>query len=74
MFERLTDAHQVERLILMTSKRPCYVGRILGWDLWAVDGKAYLFKGSRGRIADWFEFRQFVRQWCPTLLITAKGV
>lgn len=39
-----------------------YASVLNQWQVWALDGKAYLFKESHGLIADWFEFCDFYRQ------------
>jgi hypothetical protein len=65
MFERKSHPSWFKSMILAASPsgfaRP--VGEVLGWDVWTMDGKAYLFRKGRQHVlvADWFEFCRGLR-------------
>lgn len=69
MFERRPDPQGNKRMVLASavgwrqrqSAKP--VGVLLGWDVWVMDGKAYLFREGRQYclVADWFEFCRGLR-------------
>lgn len=44
------------------------VGHVLGWTVYVLDGKAYLFRSGRTdcRVADWFEFCHACRSFGVT--------
>jgi hypothetical protein len=80
MFERLTHPHywkSMVRAYMRTSSRvPKPLGLLLGWEVWVMDGKAFLFKGNAVRRADWFEFCWCVRRWVKggmMLVLSVRG-
>jgi hypothetical protein len=64
MFERRPNPEQAKRMVLASAvswrqrQAAVPVGSLLGWDVWVMDGKAYLFRDGRDYclVADWFEF------------------
>jgi hypothetical protein len=64
MFERFKNPAQFKRMLLahrLHVREP--VGSLFGWEVWAMDGKAYLFRKDRKHclVADWFEFCRGLR-------------
>lgn len=62
------DAHL--RMAKARHHRPVMV--VLGWAVYPIDGRALLFKGNRGRSADWFEFCMAVRRLLPGGVVSCK--
>lgn len=69
MFERLNNAAYFMSMILASNRawrqrqsaKPQMI--VFGWEVWSMDGKAYLFKNGKCKRADWFEFCYAARKW-----------
>ncbi len=71
MFERLKNPDYWKRMVLASavswrqrqSAKP--IGSLYGWDVWAMDGKAFLFREGRKHClrSDWFDFCNAIRKW-----------
>lgn len=46
----------------LASKASWPAGSIRGWSVWVLDSKAWLFKGQRVLVCDWFLFCDFIRE------------
>lgn len=63
MFERLKTANYWRNMVFGRhhDRKPAFT--VLGWEVFPLDGKAYLFKNGRARRADWFDFCSLVRRF-----------
>lgn len=71
MFERLSNPAYWKSMVLNSARawRQAGVARpvslLFGWEVWAMDGKAFLFHAKKPHClrADWFEFCYAFRSW-----------
>lgn len=69
MFERRPNPEHFKRMVLASARAwrqrqsASPVCLLLGWEVWTLDGKAFLFKTGKPYclVADWFEFRRAMR-------------